>query len=347
MNKRNILVTAVGGRSVGSGILHALTRSSPEVRDRWNVVAADADSFSWGLYKVEQNALLPFASAPCYIEKVSELVGKLNIHAIIPGSEPEAAILSKNKHLFRVPIIANEYELMPLMTDKFKAIEKLKELGLPSIPTFKAEEYEFAMNSIDFPVIVKPTTGTGGSKGVSLCVNLEELKVVIEKLPAQSGFCIQPLIGTDDSEYTVGVLTDKNGTLIDSLIMKRKLVGLSLLDSKKIGNTRYSISTGYSQGTIIKDEKIRDFCESLALAIGSKGPLNIQLRIHNGQIYVFEIHPRFSGTSTIRADVGFNEPDILLRNHLDNEKFNRIDYRYNVAAIRAFEHVIVPIDKML
>ena len=75
--------------------------------------------------------------------------------------------------------------------------------------------------------------------------------------------------------------------------------------------------------------------------------MNIQLRLSGDDIYVFEIHPRFSGTSTMRADVGFNEPDILLRNILLNETFGRLNYQYNVAAIRAFEHIIVPMDKML
>ncbi len=345
--KRNILVTAVGGRSVGSGILHALTRCSAEVSNRWNIIAADADSFAWGLYKTETATLLPFAKSPDYLNRISDIIKKYDIQAIIPGSEPEAEVLAANAHLFSIPVISNAHKLMPLMMDKFKTSEKLLELGLPSIATYKIEDWENAITAFKFPVIVKPTTGTGGSKGVTLCTGIEELKSIIEKLPPLSGYCIQPVIGTDEEEYTVGVLSDKNGKLIDSIVMKRKLTGLSLLDTKISGNIKFSISTGYSQGFFIKHEKVQSFCENLSLKIGSVGPLNIQLRIHNDEIYVFEIHPRFSGTTTMRADVGFNEPDVLLRNHLDNEQFNRLDYRYNVAAIRAFEHVIVPIDKML
>lgn len=345
--KRNILVTAVGGRSVGSGILHALTRCDAEVLDRWNVVASDADSFAWGLYKVNSKTLLPLARSSEYLDKVNDAIKKFNIHAIIPGSEPEAEILSANANKFSVPIIANAHQLMPLMMDKFTTSAKLIELGLPSIPTYKIEAWEQAVEDLGFPVIVKPTTGTGGSKGVTLCTNKEEIKSIVEKLPPHSGYCIQPVIGSEDSEFTVGILSDKEGKLIDSIVMKRKLTGLSLLDTKVSGNIKFSISTGYSQGFFIKDEKIQSFCEELALKIGSTGPLNIQLRIHDDMIYVFEIHPRFSGTTTMRADVGFNEPDVLLRNHLDNEQFNRLGYRYNVAAIRAFEHVIVPISDML
>jgi carbamoyl-phosphate synthase large subunit len=121
---------------------------------------------------------------------------------------------------------------------------------------------------------------------------------------------------------------------------------LSLLTSKNVGGRRYAVSTGYSQGYVVKHDLIQRFCEKLALRLGSRGPLNIQLRMSEGVPFVFELHPRFSGTTPIRADVGFNEVDILLRNYLFGEKFSRLDYKYNVAAIRAFEHVIVPIEQM-
>ena len=346
-DKKNILITAVGGRSVGSGILHALTRASAEVIDRWNIIAADADTFSWGLYKVSQHTLLPLANAPGYISAVQDAAEKFSLDAIIPGSEPEANVLSKNKHLFEIPIITNSHEIMPLMMDKFSTTAKLKELGLPLIPTFKVEDWKEALTKFGFPMIIKPTTGTGGSKGVTLCASEIEMHTILNNLPTNSGYCIQPLIGTEDDEYTVGVLSDKTGKIIDSIVMKRKLIGLSLLDTKKVGDLKYSISTGYSQGYFIKHKLIQDFCEQLALSIKSNGPLNIQLRLHKGEIYVFEIHPRFSGTTTMRADVGFNEPDILLRNYLFEEKFDRLPYSSDVAVIRAFEHVVVPIEKML
>lgn len=345
--KKNILVTAVGGRSVGSGILHALTRCSAEVKDRWNIVGADAESFAWGLYKTNESTLLPLANSASYLDAVREVIHKFKIDAIIPGSEAEANVLSQNKTAFDIPVIANSFNLMPLMMDKFATTNKLVELGLPTIPMHKIEDWEIAVEDFGFPLIVKPTTGTGGSKGVSLCTTLAELKTILENLPLNSGYCIQPLIGSDDEEYTVGILSDKNGDLVDSIVMKRKLIGLSLLDTKVVNDKKLSISTGYSQGFFIKHKQVQDFCEDLSLKLGSKGPLNIQLRIHNGEIYVFEIHPRFSGTTTMRADVGFNEPDVLLRNYLDGETFSRLDYQYNVAAIRAFEHVIVPIDQML
>ena len=347
MIKKNILVTATGGRSVGSGILHSLTRSSSSVTDRWNIIASDADSFAWGLYKVEQAVLLPLATSPDYKKRLKKVISEYKIDAIIPGSEAETTLLSYSKDEFDIPIITNHTKLMPLMMDKFKTIEKLKELGFPFIPTYSIAEKDKAINECKSPFIIKPTEGTGGSKGVKICSDIEELTAAISLINDSSKYCIQPLIGDADNEFTVGVLSDKNGSLIDSIVMKRKLIGLSLLETRKLKGANHSISTGYSQGFFIEDKFVSNFCEQLAIALKSTGPLNIQLRLHEGQIYVFEIHSRFSGTTPMRADMGFNEPDTLLRNHLFNEKFGRLKHKTNVAVIRAFEHVIVPIDNLI
>jgi carbamoyl-phosphate synthase large subunit len=309
-------------------------------------VAADADSFAWGLYKVKEAEILPKAHEDDYIQRVQDLVRRKSIDAIIPGSEIETEILSKYRNDFDVPVISNRSDLMPLMMNKSQALIRLKELGLPTIPTFMLTELESALSEFDFPFVFKPIVGSGGSKGVAICTSKEEFNHLASRVNWSENFCIQPLIGDENSEYTVGVLMSKDGGLIDSICMQRKLVGLSLLDARKVGEVSHSISTGYSQGFFVKNNRVQGFCEQLALNLGSTGPLNIQLRIHNDQIYVFEIHPRFSGTTPMRADVGFNEVDILLRNHLFEEEFDRIPYMYDVAVIRAFEHVVVPIDKL-
>jgi carbamoyl-phosphate synthase large subunit len=346
--KKNILVTAVGGRSVGSGIVHALMRANGSAaREKWNVIAADADYFSWGLYIADKAVLLPRADDADYLPSVLEIIRKEKIDAVIPGSEPEVNVFAAHRDQVPVPVICNRAELMPLMLDKFGMTAKLKELGLPYIETLPIGHWRTALSKYDFPFVIKPTIGTGGSRGLHFVCSREELEGILPQLPEAGKFCIQPYIGTGEDEYTVGVLTDKDGRLIDSIVMRRKLLGLSLLHHRTHQRKNYTISTGYSQGYFVRDKAIQEFCECLAQRLQSIGPLNIQFRKKGDEIYVFEIHPRFSGTSTMRADLGFNEPDVLLRNVLYGESFGRLNYRFNVAAIRAFEHVIVPINEML
>jgi carbamoyl-phosphate synthase large subunit len=341
-----ILVTGTGGRSVGAGILHALMRVDDTVRRRWYTVATDADPFSWGLYVADHNALVPPASAPGYLDRIRELIAVHSLAAVIPGTEPEAALLAAHRDELPVPVIANDSRLMPLMTDKRKAEAKLKEMGLNFIPSYPWSQNEHAISEYGFPLVVKPTRGTGGSRGVHLVTSQSELESLAPFIRTESVPIVQPYLGDAGSEYTVGILSDKSGNVIDSIVIRRNLIGLSLLDSKSYQGRTAAISTGISQGFVVRHQEIQEFCEDLAKRLSSRGPLNVQLRVHHGEFYVFEIHPRFSGTTPIRASAGFNEPDILLRNHLHNEEFGRLNYRENLAAIRAFEHVLVPMDDM-
>lgn len=348
--KKNILITGTGGRSVGSGILHSLVRTCPSVRDRWRVIAGDAEPFAWGLYKADANVLLPYAVDAEYVPRLRHLVASLSIDAIIPGTEAEIEVLLKNKDLFLpAVVIANRLELMPLMLDKFATSSKLRELGYRVIPTVPIREWELLIEQFGFPLIVKPTKGSGGSRGLHIVGSREELLRILPVLDNRGEPCVQPYVGDSTNEYTVGVLSDLEGKVIDSIVMRRKLIGLSLLTSITSKNRQCAVSTGYSQGYIIRDSTIQGFCERLARELDSRGPLNIQLRMDQktGEPLVFEIHPRFSGTTPIRADVGFNEVDLLLRNSLFSESFGRQDYQSNVAAIRAFEHVIVPMEHLI
>lgn len=347
-NRRNVIVTATGGRSVGSGIVHSLLRASENVAQRWNVIATDADPFAWGLYVAPHRALLPLANHPSYKDELISLARKFNVSAIIPGSEAETTIISKYQdELGEFNPICNRFELMTFMNDKFKLETELDRLGFKYIPTYPLKRAEEMISEFGYPLVSKPTTGTGGSKGVFLLPDANSLSKLRESVENDDKVCVQPYLGDAEHEFTIGILSSKEGQIIDSIIMKRKLIGLSLLSNQNVNGTEVAISTGYSQGFIIDYPKLRLFCENVAQTFGSSGPLNLQVREHKGEFYIFDFHPRFSGTTPIRSDVGFNEVDLLLRNHLDDEQIGRQNYSKNVAAIRAFEHVIVPIDQML
>jgi len=54
-----------------------------------------------------------------------------------------------------------------------------------------------------------------------------------------------------------------------------------------------------------------------AEALKPFGPCNFQLRLRDGVPYIFEINPRCSGGSYIRALAGFNEP-LMTLNHIEH-----------------------------
>lgn len=339
-----VLVTGVGGQSVGHQVLHALSLK-PEAYD---LTVADANPFSFGLYASPRRSLLPWASADDYLAAVLRLVARDGIQVVIPGTEPELYRLAQHHAELNAAgciLLANPTEVAAICRHKGRLDAWLGGHGFKTPLTATAANWRELAAKAGFPLVGKPASDTGGSRDVKLLVSGEEVERYISDMGG-ADVLLQEYVADGESEYTVGVMVSRDGAVIDSIVLHRKLVGLSLGAKRRHGDRLYTLSTGYSQGFIVRHPVIQSRCEELALAIGARGPMNIQLRFVDGDISVFEVHPRFSGTTSIRASAGFNEPDVLIRNFLFGEKIGRLDYQHNVAAIRAFQHTLVPMDEM-
>ena len=177
-----------------------------------------------------------------------------------------------------------------------------------------------------FPVVVKPSVGGGGSANVYIAQSVNELMGLAAYLELDKNnqeFVIQQYVGLPEDEYTVGILHDLDGNFIDSVAVRRELNGglnvrMSVINKNLNNNLgpNLVISSGISQGIIGKFENITNQCREIAEALGSKGPLNFQCRFVEGKVQIFEINPRFSGTTSLRAMIGFNEPDLLIDRHV-------------------------------
>ena len=76
------------------------------------------------------------------------------------------------------------------------------------------------------------------------------------------------------------------------------------------------ISSGISMGKIGKFPEVTKQCAEISKKFGARGPINIQCRLVDGIVSVFEINPRFSGTTSLRALVGYNEPEFFIKKYL-------------------------------
>ena len=339
-----VLVTGVGGRSVGNQILHALLLREKD----YIITAVDADPFSFGLYEVDRRFIIPRAYDRRYIEAMISLIRSEGIQVVLPGTEAELFVLSQNRGLIEATgsiLLAARSEVIGLCANKVRLAEWLNARGFGIPRMASVSEWRNLARETGFPLVGKPVENTGGSRNVVLLKDETEILKYLDESSGTEVF-FQEYIADSEGEFTVGVCMARDGKVIDSIVLRRKLIGLSLGAKRTIAGKDYTISTGYSQGYIINHPRIRSLCEQLASALHISGPLNIQCRVIHGEVKVFEVHPRFSGTTSIRADVGFNEPDILIRNFLGGEIFERINYQINVAAIRAFRSCIVPTGEM-
>jgi carbamoyl-phosphate synthase large subunit len=322
----NILITGVGGGGHGEQILKALRLSDKKYR----IIGTDMTKISKGLAVVDKPYIVPPASDPNYLATILSICKENDVKALFHGSEPELKVMSDNRDTIiseGIFLPINTKEVIDTCMDKFKTNQFLLEHGFTFPRTNKITSLE-DINEIDYyPVVLKPSIGGGGSANTMLAQSKEELIAFCQYLLSiYPEFIAQEYVGTPDCEYTACVLNSLDGEYINSIAVKRMItssLGNRIKVKNRTGRTELgdvlAISSGISQGEIGRFEEVMEQCKPMAAALQSKGPINIQLRFFDNKVYVFEINPRYSGTTSLRAMVGFNEPDILIRKHLFGE----------------------------
>lgn len=327
MNTINVFVTGVGGGGHGEQILKALKMA----RTNYSIIGGDISPYSKGLFEVHHGYILPPATDPDYIASILKICKRHDVSALFHGSEPELKVMSANRDILEahglfLPI--NPDHVIETCMDKIKVSDFLRRKGFHFVNFRKIVSLQGLEDFDVFPAVLKPSVGSGGSADTFLAQNKEELLCFGRYLfSIYPEFIIQEYVGNPDCEYTVGVLISMDGQLLNSIALKRYILSSlsnrlkveNRTQNRKLGNT-LAVSSGISQGEIGPFPEVTKQCEEVALALGARGPLNIQCRLVDERVHIFEINPRFSGTTSLRAMVGFNEPDVLIRKHVLNEK---------------------------
>ncbi|CAK7018396.1 MAG: hypothetical protein DESF_00758 [Desulfovibrio sp.] len=321
-----ILVTGVGGGGHGEQILKAIKLSSLDC----TLIGTDITPSSSGFEIVDKSHILPPAKDASYLSKLLELCDHYKVDVLFHGSEPELNVIAANRPVFLqrgifLPI--NPDAVIETCMDKVKTASFLTQNGFKTPYFTKVTTLRDVANFPIFPAVIKPSIGGGGSAFTGIAQAKEEAIFLAQQILEVHGQCIlQEYVGTPDDEYTVGVLLDMDGILINSIVVHRFIMS-ALSNRFKIPNTSgrrelgptLAISSGISQGWIGPHKEIQRECERIALALGAKGAINIQCRFVNDKVIPFEINPRFSGTTSLRALVGYNEPEVLIRKHIFGE----------------------------
>jgi carbamoyl-phosphate synthase large subunit len=252
--------------------------------------------------------------------------------------------MSRNREVFireGIFLPINPKDVIETCMSKSRTFQFLEENGFLYPQTWVVKDPNDLNEWSHIPAILKPSIGSGGSAHTFIAQSNEELKMLATYMlnsKACPEIIVQEYKGTPDSEFTVGVLFDMNGAFLNSIAVRRDLRSSLSCRTRVVNRTGLSeygqylsISTGVSQGEIGPFPEVTGPCERMAKALGARGAINVQCRVHKGEVYVFEINPRFSGTTSIRAIVGYNEPDILIRKHVLGETIvPRFPYRSGV-----------------
>lgn len=342
-----VLVTAIGGGGVGEQILKAL-----RLAGGYRIVGADLRPRTAQFAFVDEPVLLPPAAHQDYVDALLTVCRKLDVNAVFPGSEPELRVMSESRARLEVAglfLPINPERVIRIGMDKLATADFLQAHGFKPPRSERATELEDLATVDWFPVVVKPVVASGGSRDCYVAQTPRQLELIAEYLLAGGAeIMVQEYVGRADDEYTVGILHDMDGEFINSIGIRRLLQGQlhqrvsvrNITGRRELGDILV-ISSGVSHGQVDRYPEVTGPCERIALELGVRGAVNVQCRLVDREVRVFEINPRLSGTTSIRAMVGYNEPDILLRRHLLGEKIEpRFPYRSALVMRSVSEHIV-------
>jgi carbamoyl-phosphate synthase large subunit len=162
------------------------------------------------------------------------------------------------------------------------------------------------------PCIVKPSKGSGGSAFVFYAHTRQEVRLYDAYLQSNGRHAIaQEYVPEEGGEFTAGVLSAPDGSVRGAIVLKRAFPAKLSIAAR---SRDFLISSGITQGHVGEYPAVSDVVIKIAVAVGSTGPINVQGRIDSqGRFLPFEINPRFSASTYLRAMAGFNEVDYYIQ----------------------------------
>lgn len=244
------------------------------------IVATDNSPYAPALYLADKQYTVPRIDAQNYMDIVLDICRKEQIHAVTTFIDPEIELLSKNRERFReigVEVLAPYENTARLCFDKYLMFKHLQEKGIATTMTWGTLEdfdADYNVKKVQFPVFVKPRTGSG-SVGARRVFDYEELAIAMRQDPS---LIIQELMDCQDLDADVYIDTISHQAV--SAFSKRKI-------ETRIGGASKTVS--------FKDPALFDFICKIVSVLEFNGPVDMDFFYRDGQYYLSEVNPRFGG----------------------------------------------------
>jgi carbamoyl-phosphate synthase large subunit len=225
-----------------------------------------------------------------------------HIYDIILHEKPEGVIvqlggqtalkLAEKLDRYGIPIIGTPYEALDLAEDRGRFSTLLQELGIP-YPKFGAvKTAEAALElskTLDFPLLVRPSYVLGGQR-MKIVINEQELEEhvvdVLNYFPDNNillDFFLDQAI-----EAEADAICDGEDVHIIGVMEHVEPAGIHSGDS-------HALLPPFTLSPILV-EQIEDYTRRIAVALRTKGLINVQFAVKNDIVYVIEANPRASRT---------------------------------------------------
>jgi carbamoyl-phosphate synthase large subunit len=237
-----------------------------------------------------------------------------HIYDIIQHEKPEGVIvqlggqtalkLAEKLAKYGIKILGTSFDALDLAEDRGRFSDLLTELNIP-FPKFgiaeSAEEASKLADSLDFPLLVRPSYVLGG-QGMKIVINKQELEEhvidLLKSIPGNKLLLDHYLDGAIEAE--ADAICDADGNVYIIGIMEHiEPCGVHSGDSN-------ATLPPFNLGEFVM-QQIKDHTKKIATALKTVGLINIQFAIKDDTVYIIEANPRASRTVPFIAKA-YGEP---------------------------------------
>jgi nucleoside-diphosphate-sugar epimerase len=340
----------IGISCIGSGVGQSVINSLRLSRLPLKTIGLGTNPFAYGAYDCNTYDYTKSIYDEGFID---DLIGKCIKHKVdlvIPGLDDEALLYAQNAHKFAdagIKAIFAEEELISICRDKERMSLELNNIADVFVKSYSRETLsdDIQTGKVKFPFIAKPRGGFA-SKGVEIIRSnddlskitedhiIQELAIPLKDDPNYNFYMAQIAKNRNPqvSEVSIQVVYGPEGQLMGKMFSYNKL------------NNGVPIEIVPYENEYIWS--VVDQLTPTLLKMGLKGPLNIQGRLTENGLKLFEMNPRFTGITGLRALMGFNEVEACVKEWLGIDKgSNQLHFNYNRFGIRQTADKSIPIER--
>ena len=292
-----ILITGAGTPQ-GQALIRSVLHSSMEA----TTVAVDSDPWAAGLRWADVADWIPTAQDERFVRRFEEVLRVERPDAVLVGRPEEVMTMAAQRRrweaIFDTQIIVSAQAVVEMTHDRWRTHQFLEELGVGRPASCLCGDEDRLLQRVGFPLSVKPRFGSHGGR-MRKVTNYGELRAALLRRRHEE-LIIEEFVGNKEHEYVAGALVF-GGQCQASIVMRRTVEG---------GLTR--------RASVGEFPRLETDIRALAASFRPFGPLEIQFRIDDEGIKIFEVNARFSEVSFLRALAGFNEVEMTLAHLFDN-----------------------------
>lgn len=307
----------VGIGAIGSGVGQSIVNSCNLSRLPIKTVGLGTNPMAFGLFECNEYEITDSFYDPGYVQSILEVCKRRQIDLLIPGHDDEAQLLAENERSFGeagVGVVVSGPPLFELCRNKEKMSSVLNKIAPVFVRSYSKASFLRALDeeSVHLPAIAKPIRGFA-SKGVAIIQSrvdatriahdfvFQEIAIPHRDDPFRESYLegLNQGINPQIAEISIQLVANRNGTLMGRTATYNKLsngVPIEILP--------------------YEDQHVWEVVDRIyptLVDLGLRGPLNLQGRITDDGLKLFEMNARFTGITGLRARLGFNEVEACIK----------------------------------